>query len=60
MSLSDIGGTGDTDKNLFVQENTVVWGHLRSKNIKQGHFRFERVENDEKGLESIKKGWNIH
>ena len=55
-----MGGTGDTDKNLFVPENTVVWSHFRWENVKQGHFRLKGVENDEKGLESIKKGWNIH
>ena len=60
LKLSDISVNGNTDKNLFVQENTVIWGHLRSKKVDQGHFRLKKVENDEKGLESIKKGWNIH
>ena len=47
--LSDIGGNGNTDKNLFVQGTTVLRGHLRSKKVKQGQFRLKRVENDEKG-----------
>ena len=60
LKLSDISVNGNTDKNLFVQKNTVIWGHFRPEKVKQGHFRLKRVENNEKGLQSIKKGWNIH
>ena len=49
LKLSDISVNGNTDKNLFVQENTVIWGHLRSKKVDQGHF----------GLKMMKKGWKV-
>ena len=48
FSLSDIGGNGNTDKNLFVQEYTVIWGHFRSK-------RSNRVNLGCKGLKMMKR-----
>ena len=52
LSLSDIGRNGNTDKNLFVRENTVIWGHPRLDRVKQGSFRSKR-------LKMMKKGWKV-
>ena len=55
FSLFGMGENGNTDKNLFVQENTVIWGHLRSTKVKQGQFRPKRFEIDEKGRKVLKR-----
>ena len=60
LSLYETDGKGNADKKPFCTVKYSNLGHLRSKKVKQGHFRLKGVGNDEKGLKSIIEGWNIH